>query len=562
MARTLLVGLDGASPHLIHRWRESLPHLNALIQSGASGTLQSVIPPRSIPAWYCFITGMNPAKIGVFGFSQRLPGTYDYTFANLTHCQAPTFWDRINGHGLRTAIVHVPGTFPPRPLNGRMVAGWPAPQNRGQLTYTHPAALSREIDRHLGQPFEFLSPLPMQLDNDADVLADRLRILEMHGEVACRLLDRSAWEAALVVLSPLDRASHQFWRHMDPTHPGHEPEEAKRFGDALLQVYRASDAQLGRLLSLLRPEDTVFVVSDHGFGPARRKFYLNEWLRQRGYLTLQPRADDGSPTWRTRMVGRLTQPLYQLNESSPTFRRLVDPLKKGRLSNWLRDRYVQTTKEGLVRINHLPVDWSRTRAYCPDEASLYLNLAGRDPEGIVQPGAEAQRFLQTLQEELSALHDPVTGERVDVRCHPKEAMYRGPYLDEAPDLVLEMDGYATEVMAEMGDGTLFRPPGARSGTHSLDGVLIAHGPDIDPKTDLHAGLMDVVPTVLHLIGLPVPEEMDGRVLIELFREDSPPRRRPVERQSAGDSPGGEEQAYSEGERLQIEEQLRDLGYLG
>ncbi|HIE38013.1 MAG TPA: hypothetical protein EYP77_02910, partial [Anaerolineae bacterium] len=197
MNRVLVIGLDGASPHLIQRWQDELPNLRRLMVDGVSGTLWSVVPPRSVPAWYCFATGMNPAKIGVFGFSQRRPGTYDYTFANLTFCRAPTFWQWLNQHGVRTAVVHVPGTFPPHPVDGVMVSGWPAPLNRGNLIYTYPLELSRELDRHLGRPFEFASEKPMRTDNDSEMLAERLRILRMHGEAARYVLNRYDWRVGV-----------------------------------------------------------------------------------------------------------------------------------------------------------------------------------------------------------------------------------------------------------------------------------------------------------------------------------------------------------------------------
>ena len=132
--RFLIIGLDGASPYLIERWREKLPNLSTLADQGTSGVLKSVRPPRSIPAWYCFASGMNPAKVGVFGFSQRLSGTYDYSFANHTFCKAPTFWQWLNRYGIATATLHLPGTFPPRPFDGICVSGWPAPVNTGNLT--------------------------------------------------------------------------------------------------------------------------------------------------------------------------------------------------------------------------------------------------------------------------------------------------------------------------------------------------------------------------------------------------------------------------------------------
>jgi predicted AlkP superfamily phosphohydrolase/phosphomutase len=504
---------------------------------------------------------MNPAKIGVFGFSQRIPGTYDYTFANLSYCRAPTFWSWLNRYGIRVALVHVPGTFPPQPVDGVMVSGWPAPLNRGNLVYTHPPELSRALDRYLGLPFEFASDRSMRTDNDAEMLAERLRVLKMHGETAYHVLSTHSWQVGIVVLSPLDRASHQFWRHMDLTHPAHDPALAERFQEALKQIYQAADAEVGRLLSLLDEEDTIFNVSDHGFGPAYRIFYLNEWLCRRGHLVLKDEEAVGRVGWRTRLLGKLSAPLFWLNNASPTFRRLIAPLKKRVLSNFLRDEYVRAKESGLVRVNHAPVDWSRTRAYCPDEASLYLNLKGRDPEGTVEPGAEAEALLEEIILGLRNIPDPETGEPVSVTIHRKGDVYSGPFLQDAPELIVAMDDYTTEVMAELGSASLFVPSEFRSGTHTPDGLFIAKGPGIPAGRRLDAGLMDIAPTVLHLVEAPVPKEADGQVLLDLFEEGSELQHRPVVQEPAGIGQGAKE-TYTAEELAQIEKQLRNLGYLG
>jgi len=490
MNRVLIIGLDGASPHLVKQWQDDLPNLRHLMAEGVAGTLWSAIPPRSVPAWYCFATGMNPGRLGVFGFSQRRPGTYDYTFANFSFCRAPAFWEWLNRFGIHVGILHVPGTFPPRPVDGFLVSGWPAPLNLGNLTYTHPPDLSREIDRFLGKPFEFDSPIPIERDNEAEALPDRLRIVREHGDVAVHLLRTRPWQVAVVVLTPIDRASHQFWKHMDPMHPQHDPEQAAKFGDALKQVYQASDEQVGRLLEVLDSGDWVFVVSDHGFGPTHRTFYLNEWLKEQGYLVLRDEAKAGRVNWRTRLIGRLSKPLFWLNQASPTFRRLITPLKKRALSNFIRDEYVRVKERGLVRLNHLPVDWSRTRAYCPDESSLYLNLRGRDPQGVVEPGAEAEGLLDEIEAGLRSIRDPDTGHPISVQLYRREGIYDGPFLPQAPDLIVAMDDYHTDVMAELGHGALFDARPVRSANHTLEGLFIAHGPSIIQGKEKDAGLMD------------------------------------------------------------------------
>ncbi len=560
MKRILLVGLDGASPYLVQAWRESLPNLDALIREGASGTLQSTIPPRSVPAWYSFVTGANPAKLGVFGFSQRRPATYDYTFANFSYCRARPFWEWLDSANVPCAVIHVPGTFPPRKLNGVMVSGWPMPLNRGNLIYTYPSWLSRKIDSGLPAPFEAVSPHSITPDNDELMLHERLRILQMHGDVAYRLLQEHEWQLALVVLSPLDRASHQFWRHIDVGHPHHDAKSAPNMNSALKHVYEATDKQLGRLLELIDDRDYVFVVSDHGFGPCHRSFYLNEWLLRNGYLVLQDERTAGSLSMGALFLARLTTPLFRLNDRSPLFRRLSGPLKKRAISNFVRDRYVRASGAGRVRLNHLPVDWTRTRAYCPDESSLYLNLRGRDPQGIVAPGQEASHLLDELEERLQDIRDPHTGQKVSVDVWRKENIYSGPFLREAPELTVTMDNYRTNVFAELGHGEIFDDKPLWSGNHTPEGLLIARGPDIRAGQQSDAEIVDLAPTILHLMNAPVPIDIDGSVIMDLFEPDSAYYLREVRFE---DLPlhDGSTHDLSPDEETEVAKQLKDLGYI-
>jgi predicted AlkP superfamily phosphohydrolase/phosphomutase len=191
---------------------------------------------------------------------------------------------------------------------------------------------------------------------------------------------------------------------------------------------------------------------------------------------------------------------------------------------------------------------------------LYLNLRGRDPEGVVESGEQAQHLLTEIKERLRHISDPSTGRPVQVRLYHKEKVYSGPFIREAPDLVVTMDDHRTEVMAELGFENLFNLNPVRSGTHTAEGILIAKGPGIPAGRQLGAGLMDVAPTVLHLSGVPVPDEADGQVLLDLFEENAEPRLRPVVTEPV-ELVGEEEMVYTEVELRQVEKQLRDLGYL-
>jgi predicted AlkP superfamily phosphohydrolase/phosphomutase len=347
---------------------------------------------------------------------------------------------------------------------------------------------------------------------------------------------------------------------MDAQHPAHDPQQSSSLRDALKDVYVASDRQLGRLLDTVGENDWVIVVSDHGFGPTHRTFYLNEWLQQEGYLALKEQ-NAAQVTLRSRLVAALAKPAFVLNDVSPLFRRLIAPLKKRALSDFVRTEYVRVKERGLVRLNHLPVDWSRTVAYCPDESTLYLNLRGRDPQGIVEPGVEAERILNEIETGLKQLKTSKRDDHgLEVQVWRKEEIYSGPYLAEAPEMIIALDDFRTNVMAEMGAGTLFDYNPRWSANHRPEGIMVVAGPGIRSGYETTAQIVDIAPTVLHMLGLPVPSTMDGSVLEALFEPGSSLQRRDVRiLESQLDSGQGSD--LNDEELAEIEKQLKDLGYL-
>jgi predicted AlkP superfamily phosphohydrolase/phosphomutase len=211
------------------------------------------------------------------------------------------------------------------------------------------------------------------------------------------------------------------------------------------------------------------------------------------------------------------------------------------------------------------IDWSRTRAYCPSApgSGLWINLRGREPEGIVEPGAEYERVVAELRERLLAFRDPSSGEPVVAAVHRREEIYHGPHSTEGPDLLIETA--RTVCMVEgLGRCSLMpagRGPEERTGNHARDGILLLHGPDVRPGVTLPVtAIEDVAPTVLYLLGLPIDAEMDGRVLTDALR----PERLAAEPVAVSDVPYELPESgfrYSADDEKRIQDMLEGLGYV-
>lgn len=542
--KALVIGLDGADWRLLEPWlREGhLPALSRLITTGARGVLRSTIRPESSVAWSSFSTGMNAGKHGVFGFVEHAPGSYAFQLANGSSVRARRFWEILGDEDRRVWIYNVPFTYPPAPVNGLLVSGMLTPGP--DVAFTHPPDLRGWLLSHF-EKYQF-DVTPSEGEQDA-LIASVRAITQQQLKTALLLLHKQPWDLGMVVFTGPDRLQHFLWACHDPGHPLRQADHA-RLGNALLEHYQLLDEAIAEILDNLPPNTLVLVMSDHGFNGCARRFYVNRWLVQEGYLALHE-----ANTWRLRLAA-MTSKLGSVG----WIRRLKRAL--------LPARWGATTLRSAMFVR--AVDWSRTRAYFGPDGGLRINLAGREPEGIVDPG-ELDTLRQELRQRSLALVDPDTGQPALSGVFAREELYHGPFTDRAPDLILEPQrdnpAFAHNLVL---DGSLEHPPpplfgssAPYTGNHTLDGVLIACGPGVTPGQQIvGAQIIDLAPTLLAALGVPIPDTMDGRVLSELFSPGSipEPRKSAPSEPSAKDALGA---SYSPEDESTVEGRLRGLGYL-
>jgi len=545
--KVLIIGIDGASWPLVERWvaEGKLPNIGALVNAGVSGPLTSTTPPYSPPAWSTFMTGCNPGRHGIYDFVAYRDGSYRPSLISGGHRAVPTIWRLLSEAGIRVGVVNVPFTYPPEPVNGFMVSGMDAPAFDARSVF--PSDLYDDIQRRF--PAYDMSPVSRRGDSyDLTALAGQGTTLV---DVALYLHARQPVDVLAFVFPGVDHVSHRCW------HARRVRWQDEVVDDILLWTYQQIDAAIGRLLEAVPEEAVKIILSDHGFMGIDTVVNLNGALRDAGLLVYRGESRAGGREARPgrRLLGRLRAAAKQ--------RLSLDAQR------WLMRRF------GLVRrlnwsLRAGEIDWSKTRIFTAGPfGMLRLNLRGREAQGCVEPGDTAKQVLSEAEAALKRLRGPASGEQLIARLTLRDELYQGERAAEGPDAVVvlkpevgcylppPMQGADTPAVLVRRDAA--KAYGVRQeGTHDFDGVLVIAGAKIPSARRAETGIADLAPTLLAMLGQPVPEHMDGTPIREALGE-AEVKRRP-QRPLANDDEF-REAGYTDEDVAEMEERLRSLGYM-
>ncbi|MGH8884937.1 MAG: alkaline phosphatase family protein [Egibacteraceae bacterium] len=547
-SKVVCLGLDGATFDVIDPMvaQGRLPILAKLLSAGARAPLASTIPPLSAPAWVSFMTGLNPGQHGVFHFRAMERGALSAGLVGSWAYRGRTIFDHASRAGLKVVAFGVPMTYPPWPVNGVMVSGFPTPDTR--VTYSEPA----EVGRHIGSLLK-LSPVSGVVAG-VEALKDNFEhYLARSTEALVHLLEGQEVDLFCHVNSVTDWAAHKFWKYSDPAAPGYEPYPVEG-GTLLESFYEQTDTSLSAILDAIPSDALVVILSDHGTGPrSQLRFSTNAWLASLGLFI-------PTPGQRGRTLASAA--LEQLRARVPG---------KTALKQWVWRkapalRQLMRRSAGALTAYGGAIDWGRTNAY---RVSLHdhvegvkVNLAGREPAGSVQP-SDYESVRDRVLEAAGQLIDPSTGTNVIEAAYRREELYVGDHAHLAPDIVLILNSayeFAPGTERRMFTRVAVSRLGRSSATHRPDGILVMAGPGVREGYELsRANLVDVPATILWALGLEVPQEMDGQVLTEVFDgtlvTDHPVRRGGTSAQAV------DQGVYSAQEEAQLAAHLNDLGYL-
>ncbi len=508
------------------------------MDGGAEGILESVPNMNSAPAWSTIATGLNPGRHGIFYFDEPVPGTYRRTVLNAARRNGASLWRMASEAGKRVLVVNVPISYPAEAVNGVLAAGLDAPFTTAR-GFSHPADLPSRYPQifrnYIIEPGAQSAVRAGRIQEAKDQL---LRAVEGWVSLTGRLMQDEDWDLVFVVFTSSDIAQHFFW------------DEANF--PFIEKVYEVQDEATGRLVELARdrdPEANVLVLADHGGAPnSRGPEFMPLWLEDQGLQATAPQP----------LKSRMLAAGFRLANRTLT--------RQQKLALAKRLPRMREQAEAEARLAGL--DWSKTRAYADGRRDeVLVNVAGRDPEGTVRPD-EYAGFVEQLKGSIADIREHGTGRPVVASVLRRDEAYRGPFVDRAPDLTVRwvldgpIRGFAcwSERARERMRGVAERPP-QQPGGHHPEGLVVAGGPDVRPG-EVRGDLADVTPTVLALLGAPVPAGLDGRPL-DLVKEvpstagpsPSTPTFSPAE------PPGEGSAGYTPEEEDEVRRRLEDLGYL-
>jgi predicted AlkP superfamily phosphohydrolase/phosphomutase len=456
--KVVVIGLDCASPELVFdRWLDKLPNLKKLVNSGIHGPIESSTPPIPVPAWTTFATSRNPGQLGFFGFRNRRDFSYtDMLIANSTAVREPTVWQILSAAGKKVGILGVPQTYPPKPVNGFLVTSFLTPDT--SCRYTYPDELKGEIQGLVGD--YMLDCENFRTEDKKELLDQVYKMTEQRFKLATHYLGKGDLDFFMMVEMGPDRLHHALWKFFDESHRKYEyhPE----YTGAIEQYYIYLDARIGELLPLVQEEAHVIVVSDHGVKRMDGCININDWFIKEGYLKLK---------------------------SKP---------------------------EGVVRLRNVEVDWENTVAWGWGGyySRVFLNVKGREPHGTIDP-AEYERVRDELAERIMGIPDD-KGNRMGTRALKPQDIYTGDHVDEAPDLLAFFGDLSWRVTEDIGHDSVYgfeTELGPDDAVHAQHGMFIlSDGATAEPRRVDDLRLVDGAPTILSLMGLPVPDDMEGKVL--------------------------------------------------
>jgi predicted AlkP superfamily phosphohydrolase/phosphomutase len=497
--RVLVVGWDGADWDILDPLLAAgeLPVLQELIVRGQRGVSRSCLPSHSWAAWPTFLTGRDPAGHGVFDILEYRPGATRRLPVSYRSILAPTWPERLSEAGKTTLLLNVPLTYPPPEIRGVAVAGGVVPPGR---PFSHPEAAGARLDWPInGGSWTTFRHRPL------DLVAELESLIRRRAAATRTLLDEEAWDAACIVFVSPDRLQHCLLEYVHPGHPRHAEAAASPVADHVRGVYRLLDAELRTLVERTDDNDLVVLMSDHGHQPCTRALSMNKVLEHLGFL----RFGRGSA--------------------------LVNLLAWGRIRSLARVAYDRLGLHGRVAVPTAPIDWEHTVAYTSVVSTgegVSLNLAGREPNGTV-----AREDYDRVRDEVAAalleLTDPETGAHPIGGVFRKEDVLSGPYLDRAPDLLLQPAPLYSLTHARQ----LVEAADWLSGDHRPEGIYTLVGPGVEPGEGPEISLADLAGRIAGGVGLDADPEWG--------------------RSGAGEAVG----VFSKEDERLVEERLRGLGYL-
>ena len=455
--RVFVFGMDCMEPSLVFdRWREELPNLSKLMDSGAWGPLRSTIPPITVPAWTAMMTSKDPGQLGVYGFRNRKSYGYDELyFANAAYIREKTLWQILSRHRKNSVVLGVPQTYPPKPMKGTLVSSFLTPNK--EVQYTWPDEAKLDLDR-IAEGDYIIDVKDFRTDEKDRLLEQIYTMTKRRFMVVRDWVKSKEWDFFIFVEMGGDRIHHAFWRYHDVSHRLYE--KGHKYEHAIRDYYRYIDGEIGSVLPLIPEETQTWVVSDHGARTMEGAVCVNEFFMREGLLSLQEIP------------------------SEPT------------------------------KLSTSNIDWAKTS--CWGEGGYYsrifMNVKGREPEGIIDPD-RYEEVRDEIKAKIEGLGDD-RGNPIGTKVFKPEEVYT-EVKNIAPDLIVYFGDLSWRSAGSVGTGAIHifeNDTGPDDANHAQEGMFILKGPGVAPGRREGVSIMDVTPTILSSLDLPLEDGMVGKIL--------------------------------------------------
>ena len=505
--KVLVIGIEGATFNIIKPLIDEgkLPNFQSLINQGISGVVNSEIPIMSATGWTSLVTGQNSSKHNIYDFYNGYNGSYKRPIVNSGNVKAKRIWQILKDFNLKSIIMNVPVTYPPEPINGVLVSGILSPMDS---KYTFPSYITKELDEQ-GYIVDIYK-------HYCDTLNSYLELAEqtMIKRQQCfrQLLQNHEWDFAMVVFTTIDRMQHQIWNRRD----------------LLEKLYIRLDTLIGQLIEENKENTYSIIVSDHGFKSVTKKFFVNEWLWDLKLLSKKISTDKSSiPNF---YDDHFSHQCPEKSKLSNVFAKTG--ITKDNIRSLLPDLFCELLKKisppqvrRLFPKENLLIEWDKTKAFFPSYYSqgIRINVKGREPKGIVEPGQEYEEIRSQIINELYKLKNPYNFENVIDTVYRKEELYSGKNHKNMPDIIFIPNNY-----------NYYLDPNKRTckycvgsaiddfpvySDHDPNGILIINGHAIKKNTVIsNIDIVDVMPNILRLLDIPIPDDIDGQIKNEILEK--------------------------------------------
>jgi predicted AlkP superfamily phosphohydrolase/phosphomutase len=467
--KVLVIGLDGATFDILLPWIKDnkLPNLSKLYSQGMKGNLSSGLPIISPTVWTSIATGANPGKHGIFGYQQCNRDGYKPFITTAENMRENWFWEYLSNKGKKSIIINIPGTYPSTPLNGTLISG----------------EVAVDVSAYPEDIVSWLKEKGYKVEGEGYLVVSKDKFIrstyetaEKRAEIGLELMKKESWDLFFIVFTETDRMQHALWEDME--------NRDKKYGDEILRFYQKIDEIIGKFVEQSTNDTTVVVLSDHGFGRLNKRFYIDNWLKQEGFLKIKGTKEN---LWNNFLI------------SIGSF------LRKIGLSDFVRNVLISLNMTSVVeKAPQIEIDIPESDAFTCSyyEGPIYINknrLSGKDYE----------KFREDLINKIKDLKDPETGQLIAKSVYKKEQIFSGFELENAPDILIESaENYS--IVGGFSYSSLFESNPKEKATHRMNGMIIISGDNVK-KGDINASIFDVAPTISSILGVSLPLS-DGKVL--------------------------------------------------